>query len=193
MSNSQLVTTDAVESAVHREQRRKRWTGWFDLEWNIRGMVYHDRADNSLYNQGEQDILETFFRAATEPSGFNIGLLKTTYTLAITDTMTAVAAGELSNASDGGYSARQVLTRDSSGWPTSALSGGYWQITSAQVLWTATGAWSDTAGFMFLMSGGTTTPGNTTGHILAVAALSPTRQLQANGDTLKVTYNLKLE
>jgi hypothetical protein len=170
-----------------------KWNGWFDLEWNIQGEIYRDRAYNSLYNQGEQDVLEVFFRAATAPTGFNLGLLKTSYTIVITDTMTQVAASELSNASDGGYSARQALTRDNTGWPVSALNGGYWQLTTAQVIWTASGAWADTAGYLFLMSGGSTTPGDVTGRIIAAAAMSPTRQLQASGDTLKATYNVKLQ
>lgn len=175
-----------------RPKKISRWTGWFDVEWTINGEKFVERAYNQLYDQGEQDLLEVFFRAASAPTTFNIGLLKTAYSITETHTMTEVAAQELTNASDGGYSARQVVTRDGTGWPTSALQGGDWQLTSAQVTWTATGAWSDTASYMFLMSGGTTTPGNTTGRILAVAALSPARQLQAVNDTLKVTYSVKL-
>lgn len=180
---------------VARPKKNSRWNGWFDVEWTIQGEKFTDRAENQLYDQGEQDLLEVFFRAATAPTTFNIGLLKSTYSILETDTMTQIGPAELTNALDGGYSARQVVARDgtASGWPTSSLQGGDWQITSLQVTWTATGAWTETAGYMFLMSGGTTTPANTTGKIIAVAALSPTRQLQAVNDTLKVTYNLKLQ
>jgi hypothetical protein len=180
---------------TRRDPNAIHWKGWYDLEWTIGGKRFIDRADNALYDVGEQDILEVYFRAATAPTGFYMGLLKSTYSIVETHTMVTVApaTNELTNASDGGYSARLALTRDNTGWPTSALNGGDWQISSAQVTWTATGAWTDTAGFLFLVAGGAATVGDTTGKLLAVAALSPTRQLQASGDTLKVTYNVKLQ
>lgn len=189
-----LSVMDAVEIAMRRARRGKRWRGCFDSIWTINGITLKPQRDfNALYDQGEQDILEYFFRAGTAPTTLQLGLLKNTYSILETDTMTQVGGGELTNASDGGYSARQALTRDATGWPTSALQSGDWQLTSAQVTWTATGAWSDTAGFMFLSHDSTTTPANTTGRIVSVAALSPTRQLQAVNDNVKVTYNLKLQ
>jgi hypothetical protein len=193
VTKRQLSVRDAVEIAVRRGRRRKRWKGWFDVEGSILGKPFSQVALNQLYDQGEQDVLEGFFRNATLPTDFKIGLLKTSYSILETDTMTQVAAQELTNASDGGYASRQTVTRDATGWPTSALVGGDWQLTSLQVVWTATGAWADTAGFMFLLAGGTTAPANTTGRAIAVAALNPTRQLQAVNDNLKVTYNLKLQ
>lgn len=188
-----LSVSEALDVVRRRAGRRKRWHGEFHIESVIGGKREFQVARNQLYDQGEQDVLEVYFRAASAPTSFQIGLLKTSYSILETDTMTQLGTAELTNASDGGYTARQALTRDNTGWPTSALQGGDWQVTSAQVTWTATGAWTDTAGFMFLSHDSTTTPGNTTGRVLAVAALSPTRQLQANGDTLKVTYNLKLQ
>jgi hypothetical protein len=181
---------------LSRNRNGGKWYGWFEVEGSICGRPFSQVAKNQLYDQGEQDVLEGFFRNATLPTDFKIGLLKTGYSILETDTITQVSAQELSNGADGGYTARQTITRDSTGWPTSALVSGDWQITTAQVTWTATGAWADTAGYMFLMSGGNTTPGSTAGtnpRIIAVAALSPTRQLQAANDTLKVTYNLKLQ
>lgn len=189
-----LSVMDAVEIARRRARRGKRWVGCVVSIWSIRGVVYGPQYNfNSLYDQGEQDVLEYFFRSASAPTSLQLGLLKTSYSILETDTMTQIAASELTNAADGGYSARLPLTRDNTGWPTSALTNGDWQITSQQVIWTATGAWSDTAGFMFLSHDASTTPANTSGRVVAVAALSPTRQLQANGDTLKLTYNLKLQ
>ena len=170
-----------------------KWRGWFDVEWVIGGVTYTDTYNNALYDQGEQDILEVFFRGATAPTGFVIGLLNTSYSLTETHGMANITANELTDVTAPGYSVRKALTRDATGWPTSALNGGDWQITSSQQTWTATGAWSATAGFIFLNAGGTTTPGNTTGRLLAVAAISPTRQLQAVDDTLRVTYNIKLQ
>lgn len=175
--------------------RRKatRWRGWFDVEWVLGGKVHRDGpAFNQLYDLGEQRVLEGFFRGGTIPTVFRIGLLKTSYVLAETDTMTDVATDELTNAADGGYSARQTVENDAVGWPTSALDGGNWQLISKQVLWTATGAWADTAGFIFLMADGLDTPEDTTGDIIAVAPLAPTRQLRAPNDVLRVRYFLKL-
>jgi hypothetical protein len=191
-----LSVLDAVEVAMKRARRGKRWKGFFDSVWTVNGVeLPMQRSFNALYDQGEQDVLELYFRAGTAPTTLQLGLLKTAYTILETDTMTQVAGQELTNASDGGYSARQSVNRDgtAAGWPTSALTGGDWQITSVQVTWTATGAWTDTAGYMFLSHDSTTTPANTTGRVVAVAALSPTRQLQAVNDNVKLTYNLKLQ
>jgi hypothetical protein len=192
VQTGEISVAEAVSIASRRARRRKRWRGEFLVTGSILGKPYAQVSQNALYDQGEQDLLEGYFRGAAAPADFKIGLLKTSYSLLETHTMTQVAAQELLNAQDGGYAARQVITRDASGWPTSALTSGDWQITSSEVIWTATGGWTNTAGFMFLMSGGTTTPGNTTGRIIAVAALLPTRQLQAVNDNVKVTYNLKL-
>jgi hypothetical protein len=187
-----LSVLEAVDVAMRRARRGKRWRGQFHLRGIEGGKPFRQVACNQLYDQGEQDVLEVFFRNATVPTGFNIGMAKTTYVILETDTMTEIAASELTNARCGGYSIRKAVTRDNTGWPTSALAAGDWQVTSLEVTWTATGAWLDTAGFMFLMSGGTTTPANATGRIMAVAPMSPTRQLQAVNDNVKVTYNLKL-
>jgi hypothetical protein len=176
-----------------RPAKTTRWRGVFRLEWCIKGQIFLDDADNQLYDQGEQDVLELYTRGGTAPTVFQIGLLKTTYSLLETDTMTQVAAAEMLNAQNGGYDVRKTITRDNTGWPVSGLVGGDWQVSTAQVTWTATGAWADTAGFMFLAHDSTTVPGNTTGRVTAVAPLSPTRQLQAINDTLKVTYALKLQ
>jgi hypothetical protein len=170
-----------------------QWKGQFNLTWTIGGKVYHDVADNALYDLGEQQLLEVYFRGATAPTDFKLGLINTGYSLTETHTMTNVGGAELTNSNAAGYTARQTLTKDATGWPTSALNSGDWQITSRQVEWTATGAWTGTASFIFLMTGGNTTPADTTGTIIAVAALSPTRQLGATGDKLQATYALKLQ
>lgn len=182
-----------MDILVPRYSRKNaRWHGWFEVETIIRGKYEKQIADNQLYDLGEQRVLEGFFRGGAIPASFRVGLLKTSYVITETDTMAGVAASELTDAADGGYAARQSLTADAVGWPTSALAGGDWQLTSAQLAWTATGAWADTAGFLFLMSGGVATPADTNGDIIAVAALVPTRQLQAANDIVRVTYNLKL-
>lgn len=175
-----------------RPPKKTRWRGVFRAEWSILGETFIDEAENQLYDQGEQDVLEDYCRDTSTHTDFKIGLLKTAYAIDETHTMANIAAQELLNAQNGGYSARQVIARSAVGWPTSALAAGDWQITTAQVMWTATGAWADTAGYMFLMTGGVATPGNATGRITAVAALVPTRQLQAVNDNVKVTYALKL-
>jgi hypothetical protein len=171
-----------------------KWKGQFDLEWVIRGKTYHDRYQlNALYNQGEQDVLEGYFRGAALPTDFKVGLLTNAYVIDEAHSMTQIAASELTNVTAPGYSARMVVSRDASGWPTSQLDSGDWLIKTATVQWTATDAWSVRAGFIFVMSGGATAPANNTGRIVACAALLPTRQLEAVNDVCKATYSLKLQ
>ena len=177
-----------------------RWNGWFDIEWNIGGVIHNDTANNSLYQTGEQDVLECFFlgpsAAYPAPTSFKLGLLDSTYSIIRTHGITEVISKELSDVTAPGYGtteARKLVERGSTGWPSSADNGsGAWNITSLQVIWTATGTWAATAGFMFLLSGGNLVRGNTEGRVVAVAGLLPTRQLQAVNDTVKVTYNLTL-
>jgi hypothetical protein len=177
-----------------------RWNGWFDIEWTIGGVTYNDIAKNALYQTGEQDVLETFFLGADStflaPGGFTIGLLDDTYSVDRTDSIVDVISSELSDSTAPGYgnaTARKLVERSRLGWPSSADNGsGAWKITSLQVIWTATGAWAATAGFMVLLSGSNQARGTTDGRVVAVAELLPTRRLQAANDTVKVTYNLTL-
>jgi hypothetical protein len=164
-----------------------------DQDGNLK---WSEDAPNALYDEGEFAILDIALRAGSAPASWYIGLLKTSLGSAPAETATLatlpVATHELTNASDPGYSARQAVARDAtaSGWPTLALNGGDYQVTSKQVSWTASSNWTDTVRWIFLTTVGTV--GDTTGKLISLAQLSADRLL-LSGDTLQVTYSLKLQ
>lgn len=166
----------------------------YDKDGNLK---WSEDCPNALMDEGEFAILDIAFRGGTAPSNWFIGLMKSTLSALPAETSTLAtlnSAGpyELTNASDPGYSARQQVNRDAtaSGWPTLALDTGDYKITSKTVSWTASGNWSDTIRWMFLTTVGTV--GETTGKLISLSQLSADRTL-LNGDTLNITYSLKLQ
>lgn len=136
---------------------------------------------NALADEGETDMLDVYFRAATAPTTFYVGLLNSTPTDTTTlTTMTAEAA-------TGGYSRKQ-LARSAVGWPTLALDVGDYRLVSAITTFTATGATIGPVTYSFLCSNAAS---GTSGKFLAYTALSGSRTL-ADGDSLDVTTRVKL-
>lgn len=133
---------------------------------------------NFLADEGEEWILDTFFRGATAPTSFYFRLFNDTpvETDAISD-----LTGEVTGT---GYAAIAVA-RNTTDFPTLALNSGDFRVTSVSKVFTAGGTWS-AATFLAL-----TTSTDSSGKLIAARALSATRTLE-NGDTLTVTYSLTL-
>lgn len=146
-----------------------------DISWQ-------EEAYNALADEGEQNILDVYLRAATAPTAFYIGLCGGT------PGETTTLAQLTGEPSGNGYS-RQQITRDgtSNGWPTLALDTGDYMATSKQVTFTANGGDWSAVTYAFLA----TTTDNTGKHI-AFAALSQSRTIK-NGETLQVIYKIKLQ
>lgn len=185
--------------STQRDPNAIKAIGYYHVEHrNAKGELLHEEdAPNALYDEGEFAILDIALRGGTAPSNWFIGLMKSTLSGAPAETSTLSSlngAGpyELTNASDPGYSARAQVNRDAtaSGWPTLALNSGDYQATSKSVVFTASGDWTDTVRWMFLTT--IVTVGDTTGKLISFAQLSADRTLK-NGDTLTITYNLKLQ
>lgn len=150
----------------------------YDKDGNL---IWSCEAPNSLADQGEQDVLDVYFRGATAPTIFYLRLTNTTPS--DTSTLTALSAGEPSG---NGY-APQEVERSSVGFPTLALDNGDYQLTSKEVTFSASGgSWGPVA-HAFLA-----TTSNNTGKLISYVALSQSRTLQA-GESLKVTYKIKLQ
>lgn len=133
---------------------------------------------NALADEGEEIILDVFFRGASAPASLYIGLVAgspaETTTLA---TMTEVTGT--------GY-ARGALARNTTDWPTLALDSGDFQVVSTGEVFTAGGTWTGaTNSFLTGAASGTS------GDFIAYAPLGATRTL-INGDTLTVTTRVKL-
>lgn len=138
-----------------------------------------------LFDEGEQLILDVFFRGATPPAGFHLGLCNVSGGVAnMAETLTlATLTGELSG---NGYS-RQAIERNSTGWPSLALDAGDYQATSSEETFTAAGGSIGPGNVAFLA-----TTSDNTGKLLCAVDLSTPRTL-ANGESLKVTYKVKLQ
>lgn len=135
---------------------------------------------NSLADQGEQDLLETFYVNQSAPAtNFFLGLSNSTPV----DTSTLSTITEVSGS---GY-ARQTITRNTTGWPTRGLVSNDWQIQSLTCTFTATGSWT-TANYAFLCS----VTSGTSGRFWNYVQLSVARTL-GNGDSLQFTYKITLQ
>ena len=134
---------------------------------------------NALANEGQQEMLSVYLQGGTAPTAYAIGLSS----MAFAKTTTyATITGEPSG---NGY-ARQTVNRDAtaSGWPTLALDSGDYKATAKQVTFTASGAVGPVTS-AFLVSA-------TNNKLVSYTALSTSRTLAA-GDTLQVTYSVKLQ
>jgi hypothetical protein len=89
---------------------------------------------NKLTNDGQQQLLEIGLRGGTPLTVLKFGL--TNAALTLTSNLAAAAAGEPAVAF--GYD-RVTVTQDGTGWPTDAATGLGWQLTSEDIVWTASG------------------------------------------------------
>ena len=132
---------------------------------------------NALADEGEEAMLDVFYRAATAPTTFYCRLFNDTpaETDAISD-LTGEASG-------GGYAAEEI-ERSATGFPTLALDSGDFQLTSKTVTFTAT------TGFGPVTYACLTTSTDSSGLLIAYVALTYERTLAAS-ETLQVTIDIK--
>ena len=137
-----------------------------------------------LFDEGEQQILDVYFRGAIPPSGFYLGLCNVTGGVAnMAETLTlATLTGE---ALGNGY-ARQLIERSNTGWPTLALDLGDYMVTSSEESFVASGGSIGPVNVAFLA-----TSSDNTGKLVAAVDLSTSRTM-ATTETLKVTQKVKL-
>lgn len=135
---------------------------------------------NNLADEGESDMLDVYFRSATEPAT----LFGRLYNDTIVDTDTlALISGEPST---NGYGSVSYAT-DATDWPTLGLDGGDFQVESLVRTFSASGgSWGpvDTAILATVSTG-------TAGLLIAYVSLSSSRTL-ADGESLDVSFDVKL-
>lgn len=134
-----------------------------------------DWQENFLTDEGEQDMLEVYFRAGSAPTNFYMGLINDSG-IAETDTL-ATMAGEPSGS---GYS-RQLTT-----FGATALNSGDYQTVGTQETFTASGGTIGPVDHAFI----TDVASGTAGQLLVVSPLAATRTL-LDGDSLLATVTLK--
>lgn len=135
---------------------------------------------NALADEGEQSMLDTYFRGQNAPTTFYIRLFNDTPVE--TDTL----ADLLNEPSGNGYAAIEV-ERSTVGFPTLALNSGDYQVVSKTVTFTASGGTIGPVTYAVLA----TTSNNTGKHIIFVALSTP--RTLANGESLAVTLTGKLQ
>lgn len=142
-------------------------------------MAHEDYVLNALTDEGENAILESFFRNNHTPT-FHLGLWNDG-AIAETDTIASLTAEQ----SGAGY-ARIPVVRGTSDWGAAALDAGDHKTTSATKQFSASGTWIQSQDLVLVspLSG-------TAGSLYAWIALSPARTL-GSGDTLDVNMGVKL-
>ena len=136
---------------------------------------------NALADEGEQNMLDQYFRNQNAPSTFYARLCNDT-------PIETDALSDIQNEPSGmGYSAQEI-ERSAVGFPTLALDSGDYQLTSKQVTFECTGSGNSyTVTYAYLA-----TTSNDTGKLVAFVALSQSRTLNT-GDNLKLTVKIKLQ
>jgi len=158
----------------------------YDSIWTIQctrngKVIWEDEGNNSLVQQGEEQILETYFRAvsAYTPSEFYVRLCN--QTLTSTSTLMSIT----SEPSGNGYAAA-LLERSAVGFPTKDIDSGIYRLTSKAMTFTASGGQIGPVTTAFLA----TTSGNA-GSLIAFRTLSLTRTI-LDTDTMTITIKVKL-
>jgi hypothetical protein len=142
---------------------------------------------NGLMDEGENLMLDVFFRNATAPSSFYLGLGNNGGTPGVpNETATLSSITEVSGT---GY-ARQTIERSSIGFPIlqKDTNTGDWEVISKDVTFTNTGTSNWTAAdYLFL----TDVASGTSGKLIATVATSISRVLVPN-DSLVANIKIRL-
>ena len=141
-------------------------------------------TNNALADEGEQSMLDVYFRGATKVATF-YGRL---YTSTPTDTSTlATITGEVTGT---GYPGSVSWASNTTDFPTlakTAAGNTDWQVTSLTRTWTAGNTWTASAANLVVATAQT----GTSGLHVAWVALSTPRSL-VNTDTLDVSVAIAL-
>lgn len=160
----------------------KKFNG-FDFHFRIKdkyGNIKEEWVEpNALADEGEEDILDVYFRGATAPTQFYIRLFNDTPVE--TDSLSDLTGEPSGN----GYSA-QLVERSGTGFPTLSLDSGDFQLVSKTVTFTASSGSIGPVTYAVLA-----TSTDSSGLLLGFVALSTSRTL-ADGESLDVTLTQKL-
>jgi hypothetical protein len=144
---------------------------WQDPDW----------IENTLVDEGEQSVLEVYFREQANPTKY-LALINQA-TPAETDTMASLT--ESKSPGTGGYSRQQILGTD---WGATALNAGDMQTTAAAKTFGPIATSALTATHIVL----TTTATGTGGKFLLYIALSATTVIAA-GQSFVYTLSTKAQ
>ena len=144
-------------------------------------VIWEDEGPNAISQQGEEALLETFFRgdSSYDPTEFYVRLCNSTPT--VTTSLATVTA----EASGNGY-APQVVERSSVGFPTKEIDLGAYRLTSKTVSFTASGGSIGPVTTAYLA-----TTSDNLGKFIAFRALSIARTV-LDTDTMTIQFRIKI-
>ncbi len=146
-----------------------------DKDGNI---IWEDIIENALADEGEQAMLDVFYRNGAAPTQFYIRLYNDTPVE--TDTLSTLTGEPAGN----GY-APQLVERSNVGFPTIQQdANGDWQIVSKTVTFSASGGSWGPVTYAVLA-----TTSDNTGKLIAFVALSQSRTLN-DGESLDVQLTI---
>lgn len=161
---------------------RPKMHGYFVIEHKDRNgnVIWRDEGYNNLADEGEQAMLDVFFRNGNAPTAFALALFNDTPV--DTDTVSSLT-GE--PAATYGY-ARQALARNTTDFPALALDSGDYMVTSKVCTFSASGgSWGPVTYAVLIATI------DSAAKLIAYKALSQSRTI-ADGESIDVTYKLKL-
>ena len=159
-----------------------RWEGIWTVQHIRNGeVIWEDTGHNALAQQGEEAVLETFFRgdATYTPAQYYVRLCNDS--LLVTDTLTTI----LNEPVGSGYVA-QLLERSAVGFPTKEIDAGAYRIVSKVLSFTAAGGAIGPVTTAYLA-----TSIDNTGKLIAYRPLVMTRTI-LDGDTMTINFRIKV-
>lgn len=161
--------------------KKHRWIGvWKFKKFNKFGKLIEEwEQENALADEGEEYVLGVALRGVTMAVNCFLRLFNDT---PIETDGLADLTGEPST---NGY-AVQTIENSATGWPTFALDGGDFMLTSSEETFSASGGSWGPVTYAVLA-----TSSDNTGKLIAYVALSQSRTL-ADGESLKCTISIKL-
>lgn len=157
---------------------------WFNNVWEVSHLrngreIWFDKKLNTLTNDGEKVILNTFFKNVDAPTEFYIRACSGY--IGVQDTLASLK-GEITGA---GYIPK-LIERSIVGFPKLEMGDGDFRIVSKVVSFTAEESWS-AIDYLFLA-----TSDDNTGNLVCALSLSTPRVLQI-GDILNVRFKVRVK
>jgi hypothetical protein len=163
------------------------WIGEFEWEERDKNGNVIDKwtSFNALVNDGELNILDSYFRSENIPISLYLMLVYNGgFPPAITDNLSDITGEPTIGVN--GYQ-RIHLAKNTTDWPDLALCLGHGQVTSKQVMFEAVGGSWGPVKYAVL----TTVPTGTDGFFIAYVPLSTTKTL-SDGNTLYCRIRIRL-
>jgi len=157
---------------------------WYEGMWHLRYVsdgktLWEEDIQNTLVNEGEKNVLNSYFRNTESPTTFYARLCRDS--LIESSTLNTISNEPSSTY---GY-APCTIERSATGWPTIEVDSLDWRVVSKEISWTASGGDIGPVNTCFLA-----TSSDNTGLLIAYLNL-PVERTILDGDTLYAYLRVK--